>query len=315
MEHVIDYEHGIFAVDSGYARAQLNAVHVMVERGRVAIIDTAHNAALPRVIQALAAKGLKPEAVDWVLLTHVHLDHAGAAGAMMAQFPNATLAVHPRGARHIIDPTRLMEGTVAVYGEAAARRLYGDVLPVTKDRVREMAHEAAISLAGRELRFLHTPGHARHHLSIVDAQSRHIFAGDTFGLSYREFDAGARQFVFPTSSPVQFDPAELHRSIDLLTQLAPPAIYVTHFGQVRDIPRLASDLHRLIDALAAIALRFCDAGSERNALIRDAVEALALEEARLQDWPVERARVLEVLGADIALNASGLECWLDARAN
>jgi glyoxylase-like metal-dependent hydrolase (beta-lactamase superfamily II) len=233
---------------------------------------------------------------------------------MMAQFPNAKLAVHPRGARHMIDPTKLMEGTVAVYGEAAARRLYGEIIPVARERLEEMPHGAVIRLGRRELSFLHTPGHARHHLCIVDSATQHIFAGDTFGLSYREFDDGARQYVFPTSSPVQFDPQELHRSIDLLTSLAPRAVYVTHFGQLRDIPRLASDLHRLLDRIAEIAMRFRAAGPARNQLIRQAVADLALEEARCQNWPVDGARVLEVLGADISLNASGLESWLDAPA-
>src|SRR5262245_48659279 len=107
MSLLLDYEHGISALDSGFLRPWLAAVHLVIEGDRAAIVDTATNAAMPRVLAALAAKGIAPEQVDYVILTHIHLDHAGGAGLLMTHLPNARLCVHPRGVRHLVDPRRL----------------------------------------------------------------------------------------------------------------------------------------------------------------------------------------------------------------
>ena len=216
---VFDYGHGICAVDSVYDRRLQTAIHLLVEGGRAAVIDTGTSHAVPHVIAALEARGVAPAQVDYVILTHVHLDHAGAAGQLMARFPNARLTVHPRGARHVVDPSRLLAATVAIYGAAQTRRIYGEILPVARERVIETPEGATLRLAGRELLFLDAPGHARHHVVVRDGESGHVFAGDTFGLSYRELDQDGRQFSFPTTSPSQFDPPALHRSIDRMLSL------------------------------------------------------------------------------------------------
>ncbi|HXD51368.1 MAG TPA: MBL fold metallo-hydrolase, partial [Burkholderiales bacterium] len=188
MADVIDYEFGISAIDSGYQRPRLDAIHLIVENGRAAIVDTGVNSSVPHVLAALSAKGIAPAQVDYVVLTHIHLDHAGGAGLLLSQLPNAMLTVHPRGARHIIDPAKLIASTEAVYGADAMARTYGRIVPVPRERVIETPHGASISLNGRELAFYDTPGHARHHVCALDAKSGHLFAGDTFGLSYRELD-------------------------------------------------------------------------------------------------------------------------------
>lgn len=308
----IDYEHGITAIDSGFERPLLDAVHLVVEDGRAAFVDTASNTSLPRVLSALAAKGLSPEHVDWVLLTHVHLDHAGGAGLYLRHFPNARLAVHPRGARHMIDPARLVAGTVEVYGADEARRMYGEIVPVPAERVVETPDGASVSLNGRRFEFIDTPGHARHHVCIVDERSGHIFAGDTFGLSYRELDVDGRPSIFPSTTPVQFDPPALHASIDRLLARAPEAIYVTHFGQVTDVQRCGADLHRLIDAHVQLARDCRDAGPERGARLREGVRALLVQEARRNGWPVSGQALFDLFELDIMLNADGLAAWLDA---
>ncbi len=313
MAVVIDYPCGISAVDSEYLRPTLDAIHLIIDNGRCAIVDTGANSSVPRVMEALAARGIEPEAVDYVVLTHIHLDHAGGAGLLMAKLPNATLTVHPRGARHMADPSRLMQGTVDVYGEQSARSMYGDLVPVPRERILETPHGASIRLGGRELLFLDTPGHARHHVSVVDSGSGHIFAGDTFGLSYRELDCDGKQFVFPTTSPVQFDPAAEHRSLDLLLSHKPGAIYVTHFSRVREVERLASDMHRLVDAHAELALELRDAGRERGRLLQEGVTRLVLGEAERYRWKLPARKILEVFSNDIELNALGLEAWLDAQ--
>ena len=311
---IFDYGHGISAVDVLYERERLNAAHIVVEQGRAAIIDTGTAHGVPRVLAALAAKGVTPRQVDYVVLTHVHLDHAGGAGQLMARCPEATLTVHPRGARHMIDPGRLLAATVQIYGEQATRRVYGEVVPVPADRVLQTPEGAHVSLAGRELAFLDAPGHARHHVVVRDGRTGHVFSGDTFGLSYRELDRDGRQFAFPTTSPSQFDPPALHRSIERLLSLEPEAIYVTHFGQVRDPVRLAADLHRLIDAHVELAERFRDAGAQRNALLRKGIAEIVRAESRRQEWTLSDEALLRVFAIDVDLNAQGLEAWLDAAA-
>ena len=311
MSQVIDYEHGISAIDSGYYRPMLDAIHLMVEGDRAAIIDTGTNHSVPLVLAAMRAKGLRPEQVDFVILTHIHLDHAGGAGLFMREFPNATLTVHPRGARHMADPARLIAGTIAVYGEAPTRRMYGDILPVPVGRILETPHAASIRLAGRELQFLDTPGHARHHVAIRDTKSGHVFAGDVFGLSYREMDQDGRQFIIPTTSPAQFDPEPYHRSIDLILGTKPEAVYVTHYSQIRDIPAKAEVLHRLVDAHAELGLREKGAGVERPARLLAGVKKIFLDEARRWGSRLPDARILDIYSNDVDLNAQGLGFWLD----
>lgn len=314
MPTVTDYEHGISAIDSGFGRPLLDAIHLVVAGDRAALIDTGTNASLPLVLAALAERGLAAEQVDYVILTHIHLDHAGGAGALMRALPNAVLTVHPRGARHMADPSRLVAGTIAVYGEAEARQMYGDILPIPAERILETPEGATIRLGGRTLAFLDTPGHARHHVCILDSRSGHVFAGDMFGLSYRELDTGGRQFVFPTTTPTQFEPAAMHASIDRLLALRPEAIYVTHYGRVQEVPRLGADLHRLIDAHVAAAQRHRDAGAERHARIGAALADILLDEARRQGWNMAPDMLIRLMANDIALNAQGLCAWLDGGA-
>jgi glyoxylase-like metal-dependent hydrolase (beta-lactamase superfamily II) len=313
MRELIRYEHGIFAIDADYVRPQLAAIHLIVENGRAAFIDTGCNNSLPNVMAALDEIGLAPGNIDYVIPTHIHLDHAGGAGAMMHTFPNARLVVHPRGARHMADPTRLIEGAAAVYGLEEVRRLYGEVLPIDAHRIIEATHGLKVDLAGRQLCCLDTPGHARHHIAVVDTKTGHIFTGDIFGLSYRELDTAGRQFIFPTTTPVQFDPVAMHASIDLLMSYQPDAIYLTHFSQIRDTAAKALELHRLVDAHVAIARREKNAGADRHARIREGLEQLLLNETRHFGCRLPASGILEIFDGDLELNAQGLGVWVDTK--
>ena len=309
---VFDYGHGISAVDSVYDRREQTAIHLLVQEGRAAVIDTGTSHAVPHVLAALEAKGIAPAQVDYVILTHVHLDHAGGAGQLMARFPNARLTVHPRGARHVIDPGRLRAATIAIYGEAETRRVYGEILPVPRERVVETPEGATLRLAGRELLFLDAPGHARHHVVVRDSITGHFFAGDTFGISYRELDQDGRQYAFPTTSPSQFDPPRLHQSIDRMMGFRPEALYVAHFGRLTNLTVLAADLHRIIDAHAELGERHRRAGAERKRLLMEGVRSLVLDESARHGWRLPREKTLEIFALDIELNAQGIESWLDS---
>ena len=311
MKFLTTYENGIYAVDAHYLRPRLAAIHLIREHDRVALVDTGTNDSLPRVMGALDELGVSVEQVDYILLTHIHLDHAGGAGLMMQRFPNARLVVHPRGVRHMIDPSRLIEGATAVYGEEEMARLYGDVLPIDAARIVEATHDLRLDLAGRQLHVLDTPGHARHHICIRDELTGGIFTGDAFGLSYPECDVSGRRFVYPATTPVQFDPDEMHASINLLMNFNPGVVYLTHFSQVRDVAGTASELHRLIDAYVDIARQHKDAGSSRHELIRDGLAGLMVREMAAIGSPLPPERVLELLQQDIEINAQGLAVWLD----
>lgn len=312
MSKITPYDHGIYAIDADYVRPKLAAIHLLVEAGRAALVDTGCNDSVPNVLAALDQLGMPRTHVDYVILTHIHLDHAGGAGLMLQQFPNARLVVHPRGARHMVDPSRLIEGTVGVYGAEATAKLYGDVLPVEASRIIEATHELRLDLAGRELLCLDTPGHARHHIGIVDRKSGHVFAGDIFGVSYQELDTDGRQFVFPTTTPVQFDPEAMHASIELLMSYQPQAMYLTHFGRLLDVPRHALDLHRRVDAYADIAQREKNSGAGRDERIRQGLARLLLEETANFGCRLLPEEILEVYANDLSLNAQGLAVWLDA---
>ncbi len=321
LPDVIDYAHGISAVDSGYQRPRLDAIHLIVEAGRVAVVDAGVSPSVPRILAALAAKGLQPGQVEYVLLTHIHLDHAGGAGALMAACPNARLTVHPRGARHMADPAKLVAGTIAVYGEDTFRRDYGEVLAIPADRILETPDGATVTMGGRTFRFLDTPGHAKHHVAIVDGRSGHVFAGDTFGVSYRELDrdGGRRQFVIPTTSPVHFEPAAAHRSVERIMAERPAAVYVTHYSRLRDLARCADALHRGIDAHAALARSVQDAARDRShdariALLRTGVQGIFLDELARYGAKLAPDDALALYAMDLDLNAQGLESWLEAGA-
>ncbi|WP_426688702.1 MBL fold metallo-hydrolase [Rhodanobacter ginsengiterrae] len=302
--------HGIHTIDTGFVRPQFDAAYLIVEKGRGAFIDCGTNFAVPRMLAALDDAGIGAADVDWLILTHVHLDHAGGAGELMAQLPNATLVVHPRGARHMIDPSALWAGASAVYGEAVMEETYGRLRPIPASRVIEATDGHAVDLAGRSLLCIDTPGHAKHHLTVYDERANVCFTGDVFGLSYRDFDTVAGPFILPTTSPVQFDPQALHASIERLIALKPAAMYLTHYGRVEPVARLAADLHMQIDAMVELA-RAAQRQPDRHAALVDALTGLYARRAEAHGWNNGRDALRALLGMDIELNAQGLEVWLD----
>ena len=310
---LLSYPHGITAVDTDYIRPGLAASHLIVHGGRAAFVDVGTNHSVPRLLAALEALRIAREAVEYVLLTHVHLDHAGGAGALLRELPNARAVIHPRGAPHLIHPAKLIEASIAVYGEPTYRSLYGELVPIPAERVRLMRDGERIELAGRELLTIDTPGHAMHHYSIIDVGYRNIFTGDTFGLSYRELDTPAGAFVVPTTTPTQFDPEQLIASIEKLMGYGPQAAYLMHYGRVTDLPRLAESLKAQIRELSAIARRHAGA-SDRAAAIRADMRALWLALARRHGIELPESRIDDILGKDLDLNVQGLVAWLERLA-
>ena len=301
---------GLWAIDTGFHRDRFDAAYLVAEGGRAAFIDTGTAFAVPRLLASLEALGLAPAAVDWVIATHVHLDHAGGVGQLMRALPGARLAVHPRGARHMIAPAALWQGALGVYGAAQMAKAYGELLPVDPQRVHATTDGETLHLAGRPLVFAHTPGHALHHHCIWDARSAGWFTGDNFGMAYPEFNVDGRAFIFPTTTPVQFDPEAMRASFARLLATAPRQMFLTHYSVVTGVPECAARLQSMLDATVAVALAHRDAPDRLDA-ITAALMRLYGDGARAFGVALPDRRIDELLRDDAALNAAGLIAWLD----
>ena len=306
-------DHGITVVDTGFLRPKFDASFLIVHEGRAAFVDTGPNDAVPRLLAALEAHGLGRDAVDYVIPTHVHLDHAGGAGLLMQHLPRARLVIHPRGARHMIDPGVLMEGVRAVYGAEVAARDYGELVPVPAERVVTTGDGMIIELGGRPLRFIDTPGHARHHHCIWDEASRGWFTGDTFGIVYPELRTPAGAYILPATAPAQFDQDALHASVRRLLSERPQFMYLTHYGAVTDAAALSVQFLAQVDAMADAA-RALAGVRDRHDRLKHAFGDIYLGELRRCGSTLPEERLRELLANDIELNAQGLGAWLDRLA-
>jgi len=300
---------GITCIESHYQRPGLACCYLLRQGHEAALIDTGTAYTAPAILALLEQKGIDPNQVRYVIPTHVHLDHAGRAGQLMAALPEARLLVHPRGARHLVDPTRLRAGTVAVYGEATFKKEYGELLPVPEERVVEVADGQIIKLGGRPLTCLDTPGHARHHICIWDPQSRGFFTGDTFGIGYPELETDRGPFMLLPSTPVQFDPETWHATLDRLLNYRPERMYLTHYGQVLQPAKLAPALHQELDAYAAIANAARDSKTPLQTITRQ-LSTHIMQRLKEAGSSLDQTTLDYLLGMDIELCAQGLEVWL-----
>jgi glyoxylase-like metal-dependent hydrolase (beta-lactamase superfamily II) len=300
---------GIVAIDTEYARPLQDASHLIIEGGRAAFVDTGTNYSVPLLIDALRQRELDVGDVDFVFLTHIHLDHAGGAGLLMQELPSARCVVHPRGALHMADPAKLIAGTEAVYGVEQTTKMYGVIQPIEQSRIVVAGDEQWFDLNGRKMQALYTEGHALHHYCLNDPVSRGVFTGDSFGVSYREMDTAAGEIVFPTTTPTHFDPDAAHIAVDRIMACKPKQLYLTHYSRVRDVDRLADDMHAGIDAYVDIAMANKGAGDLYAAILPPLTEYM---KTRARDHGFEGGEEMlqSILEIDIVLNTKGLVSWL-----
>ena len=192
------------------------------------LIETGPGSTLPALERAVAATGARLGDVTQLLVTHIHLDHAGAAGSLLRRLPNARLFVHPVGAPHMIDPSRLLKSATRIYGDRMDA-LWGAFEPCPKNRVERLADGAEIVCGTRTLQALHTPGHASHHIAFHDPEHHSAFTGDVGGVRLR----GAT-YVRPPTPPPDIDVEAWHASVDRLRALGLKAVDLTHFGRFAD---------------------------------------------------------------------------------
>ena len=209
----------------------------------------------------------------------------------------------------MVNPERLIAGTIGVYGEEKTHEMYGEIVPIDESRVVVAEDEAWFELSGRAMQTLHTEGHARHHYVLNDPTSRGVFTGDNFGISYRELDTVNGEFIYPTTTPASFDPEEAHKSVDRIMACNPEQLYLTHYSRVRELDRLATDMHAGIDAFVAMALENKEA-PDRGPAIQDAMDDYLSTRLIEHGFKGDRDAIWSVLEIDIVLNSQGLVSWL-----
>jgi len=232
----------LITIDCDYVQPALACAYLRISQGECAFIETNTAHAVPKLLAALAAAGRSPADVRYVIVTHVHLDHAGGASALMEALPNATLLAHPRAARHIIDPSRIVAGATAVYGAEQFAALYGTIRGIDADRVRSLEDGAEVPFGAGALRFIHTRGHANHHFVVHDPAQDTVFTGDAFGLIYPRLQR-AGLLAFPSTSPTDFDGPAAHASIDRIVALGTRSVCPTHYGEQTRVKEIAEQLH------------------------------------------------------------------------
>lgn len=309
-----DLGDGITQIDVDLYRPSLASCYLIEQGNKVAFVDTGTYHAVNRLLELLRQRGLTAKNVAYIIPTHVHLDHAGGVGELMERCPNARLVVHPKGAPHMIDPAKLTAGATAVYGEEAFSRDFGVLKPVDADRVIEAVDGLQLDMNERRLICVDSPGHANHHICVFDEQSRQFFTGDTFGLSYREFDSERGPYLFTTTTPVAFDPDAWMNTLDRLMSYQPKAMLLTHFGRVADVGKMADVLRQSIRDHVQIALDEEQGAKEgREERIKAKLLQMLLDGAKRHNSPVSEQTARTMLDMDAGLNAQGLEVWLRRR--
>lgn len=294
-------------IDCQYLLPRFAAAYLLIENGEATFVETNTTHALPHLLGALKQAGLSTAAVKHVIITHVHLDHAGGAGVLMEQCPNATLLAHPRAAPHVVDPSKLVASARKVYGDARFDALYGRIAPVPQGRVRIMEDDQVLQWGSRTLRFLHTRGHANHHFCVVDSGTQAIFTGDAFGLCYPVLQGGGL-FVFPSTSPTDFDATLARQSLERIVRSGATRAFLTHYGEVTQLAEAASQMKDHLDFSEALMVE-----AAASALPDDALEGLVTPrlKARLEDGLRARGLALDaanwdVLALDVDLNGQGV---------
>ncbi|MFJ7736489.1 MBL fold metallo-hydrolase [Lysinibacillus sp. NPDC097287] len=209
-------------------RDERTSAYVLIDE-KIALIETSASPSVPYIMEGLDELNISLEDIDYVIVTHIHLDHAGGAGLFLQSCPNAKFVVHPRGASHMIDPSRLIASAKSVYGEEF-NELFDPIVPIDAERVIEIGHGDIFPLGEHQLTFYHTEGHAKHHVSMHYSATNGMFVGDTTGVRYPEMDGEAVDLIIPSTSPNQYDPETMEKSIQFYESMNVAELYFGHYG-------------------------------------------------------------------------------------
>lgn len=229
MERVKKIATNFYCIDTNdLNRDNRTSAYVLIDE-KIALVETSASPSVPYIMEGLEELNISLEDIDYLIVTHIHLDHAGGAGLFLQSCPNAKLIVHPRGASHMIDPSRLIASAKAVYGPAF-NELFDPIVPIAVERVIEIGHEEVLSLGTHQLTFYHTEGHAKHHVSIHYSATNGMFVGDTTGVRYPELEGETIDLIVPSTSPNQYDPETMEKSIQFYETLNVTELYFGHYG-------------------------------------------------------------------------------------
>ncbi|TEB14179.1 Diflavin flavoprotein A 1 [Pelotomaculum sp. FP] len=308
---VISLGENIYQVDVNYQGEPERTSCYIILAEKAAIFETGATPGIGRLVEALKDLGVPPGQLAYIIVSHIHLDHAGGAGALIREFPNARVLVHPRGARHLVDPSRLINAARQLYG-ASFDVLFGDIYPVPEERVHTPEEGEALDLGGgRVLTIYHTPGHARHHMVIYDPASRGIFSGDCLGGHYPLLSRSiGRPYVLPITPPSEFDPAAFMETFDRLNRLDLENVYFTHFGKVTGASGIIARNRDLVRVYAETGRHMLAAGGG----VKDIEEALWSmlwgELSQYGEFKHEKS-IIDLLASDMGLNAGGIANYFE----
>jgi glyoxylase-like metal-dependent hydrolase (beta-lactamase superfamily II) len=257
-------EPDLWRLDLDFQRtAGVVAAYLITDRHGHTLVETGPGSTLPALERAVKAAGAELDDVTQLLVTHIHLDHAGAAGALLRRLPHARLFVHPVGAPHMIDPTKLIASATRIYGDRM-ERLWGAFEPCPRERVVTLTDGAEVRCGRRTIHALHTPGHASHHIAFWDAEHGTIFTGDVAGV---RLDGAT--YVRPPTPPPDIDIEAWHASVDRLRTANPRALDLTHFGRFDDPKRHLDELIRRLDQWTAWVAKRLGDGATPAELVRE----------------------------------------------
>ena len=298
----------VHLVETNYTdQSEVAATYVVTHDDGVYLCETNTAYAVPAILAKVADLGFGPSDVTHIIITHIHLDHAGGASALMRQCPQAVLLAHPKAAPHAIDPSKIVAGATAVYGEAAFAKMYGTIGTIDASRVQAIDDGTSLDVGGHRLRFLHTRGHANHHMVIHDLAESAVFTGDSFGIAY----PGLAGTLFPSTSPTDFDAEAALNSLDIIVRTSAQTAWLTHFGAIRDLPAAAAAMAPQLRAYGELVERLDASGREGADLLGAAHTAVDAFFDALVPNPTPAQRGL--IDIDRDLNGQGVAVAVERR--
>lgn len=278
--------------------------YVMIEGGGLSLVETSASPSKPYIENGIEALGYSSEDVKHIILTHIHLDHAGGAGLFAKDCPQATIIVHPKGMRHLADPSRLIAGAQAVYGDQFDQ-LFNPILPIPMENMRTLEDGDELQLSPeRKLTFIDSPGHAKHHYSFYDPITKGMFVGDTIGIRYKELEERGTPLYLPSTSPNQFDPDAMRSSINRVKGFHPERLYFGHYSMSEQVEEVYTQVNDWLDVFLEVGEMNVKKNSSHEELVQ-ALMKVVLEKSHASRLPEDHPE-RHMIQLDLQVSGMGI---------